>query len=253
MKIIESTLEWKAYCRALRAKGPLGFVPTMGNLHNGHLSLVKHSQSKNTATCMSIFINPTQFNRQEDLENYPKTLDADIAALEALGVDACWLPMPHELYHDNYHYRVEEMAFSHALEGPFRPGHFTGVLTVVMKLLCATQARYAYFGEKDYQQYQLVKGMAEAFFLDTEIMACPTIREADGLPYSSRNSRLTPKQREKAGIFAKIFHQKHCACNVIKEKLEAEGIVVEYIEDYNERRFIAVLLDNIRLIDNYPT
>jgi pantoate--beta-alanine ligase len=170
--------------------------------------------------------------------------------MEQLGVDYCLCPEASAIYHDNYCYRIEETQQALILEGVKRPGHFNGVLTVVMKLLNLVKPHRSYFGEKDYQQYILIRDMARAFFLDTDVILCPTIRESSGLACSSRNSRLNPEERMLADKFAEIFHQSK-SCEAIKRELIQEGIVVDYIEDYEQRRFAAVLIGPVRLIDNY--
>ena len=154
------------------------------------------------------------------------------------------------MYADEYRYQIEENKYTQQMEGLQRPGHFTGVLTVVMKLLNLAKPHRAYFGEKDYQQLQLIRDMSTAFFMDIEIKACPTIREASGLAFSSRNGRLNSTQRQLADQFAKIFHQ-NVPCEQIIEELKHIGIAVEYIEAHEGRRFAAVNIGDIRLIDNY--
>ena len=243
--------DWTQFRATFNSNQRIGFIATMGNLHSGHAALIERSIKDNDFTVVSIFVNPTQFNRIEDLENYPRTQQQDRQLLQSLGVSACIRPSYEALYADNYHYQVQETHLSQMMEGPTRPGHFTGVLTVVLKLLMLVKASRAYFGEKDYQQYRLIAGMSKAFFLDTNIIAHPTIREADGLPFSSRNSRLNLAQRKKAGEFAAIFHQTSAPLSSIKRGLEDAGICVEYIEEHQQRRYIAVMIDDIRLIDNY--
>jgi len=179
--------------RASRPLDELGLVPTMGALHEGHRSLIQRSRRENARTLVSIFVNPTQFDDATDLAAYPRTLQQDIALLAAEGVDYVLIPRPEQLYPDGYRYRVTETQDAKMLEGVHRPQHFDGVLTVVLKLLLIARAHRAYFGEKDWQQLQLVRGMAGAFFLQTEIVPCPTVREQSGLAVSSRNARLTPE------------------------------------------------------------
>jgi pantoate--beta-alanine ligase len=153
----------------------------MGALHEGHLSLIRRSRADNALTLASIFVNPTQFDDPADLAQYPRTMENDLATLEAAGTDYVLLPRAADLYADGYQYRVTESKLSTMLEGAHRPAHFDGVLTVVLKLLHIAAAERAYFGEKDWQQLTLIRGMAEAFFLQTCVVACPTLREADGL------------------------------------------------------------------------
>lgn len=250
MQVFHDIDEWLTFRRSLPANLSIGFIPTMGNLHAGHLSLFNASKQENSYTIASIFINPTQFNRPDDFTHYPRTLDADLQLLSSAGVDFCLLPTEQAMYADNYRYQIHETALCQCMEGKHRPGHFTGVLTVVMKLLNLAKPHRAYFGEKDYQQFLLIRDMVAAFFMDMEIKACPTIREASGLAYSSRNNRLNPTQRLQAEKFAHIFHQAK-PCNLLTEELRQNDITVEYLEDYQGRRFAAVLIDDIRLIDNY--
>ncbi|KTC94394.1 pantoate--beta-alanine ligase [Legionella erythra] len=250
MQIFHHLDEWIHFRRSLPDHASLGFVPTMGNLHAGHASLYAVSQQQNHYTAASIFINPTQFNRADDFTHYPRTLEADLHLLEESGVDFCLLPTEQDIYPDGYHYQVHENHLSLCMEGIHRPGHFTGVLTVVLKLLNLVRPQKAYFGEKDYQQYLLIRGMADAFFLPIDIIACPTIREPSGLAYSSRNNRLNQAQRLQAETFARLFHQNKPA-DELQNDLQTAGITVEYINEQGGRRFAAVLIDDIRLIDNY--
>lgn len=252
MQCIHELKDWHKYRNACPNHQSIGFVPTMGALHQGHLSLIETSQRENDLTVVSIFVNPTQFNQADDFTHYPRTLEADLNLLQQAGVQACLMPEPQTVYNDNYRFQINENAFSQQMEGQHRPGHFTGVLTVVMKLLQLVRPNRAYFGEKDYQQYQLIHDMAAAFFMNVEIKACPTIREASQLPFSSRNQRLSVEQRALADDFARIFHQP-IAIDMIHSQLQAKGITVDYIEEFNNRRFIAVRIGPIRLLDNYFT
>jgi len=251
MDIFENSLaDWRAIRRALPQNTSLGLVPTMGNLHAGHLSLVAQSQQDNHKTAVTLFVNPTQFNNPDDFTHYPRTLDADLAQLEHAGVDYCLIPNQKLMYADNYRYQLEETELSLTMEGKHRPGHFTGVLTVVMKLFNLVRPARAYFGEKDYQQLSLIRGMAKAFLLDIEIKSCPIVREPSGLAYSSRNTRLSPEGRKQAEAFAGIFHQAS-SCDDAINALKKININIDYIEEHDGRRFAAVLVENIRLIDNY--
>ncbi len=250
MQIIHEIKEWHAFRNTCPAHQSIGFVPTMGALHQGHISLIEASQRENDRTVVSIFVNPTQFNQTDDFTHYPRTLDADLNLLKQAGVQACLVPEPEAIYNDNYQFQITENAFSQLMEGGHRPGHFTGVLTVVMKLLQLVRPNLAYFGEKDYQQFQLIHDMAAAFFMNVDIKACPTIREPSRLPFSSRNQRLTPEQRNLADEFARIFHQP-ISIDIICSQLQAMGITVDYIEEHENRRFIAVQIGAIRLLDNY--
>jgi len=185
--------------RRLRPRhGTLGFVPTMGALHAGHLSLVRRALDENDACVVSIFVNPTQFDDPGDLAAYPKTFDDDCAMLAELGTPLVLAPTADVLYADGYNVRVSEHADAAELEGRHRPGHFDGMLTVVLKLLNIAGAHRAYFGEKDFQQLRLVRTMVEALFHPTRIVGCPTVREHDGLAMSSRNRYLSPDERRAA-------------------------------------------------------
>ncbi len=251
MDIFEHSLTpWHAIREALPQGTSLGFVATMGNLHAGHLSLIAQSQQDNHKTAVTLFVNPTQFNHPDDFTHYPRTLEADLALLKHAGVDYCLIPNQTHMYADDYCYQLEEKTLSRAMEGKHRPGHFTGVLTVVMKLFNLVRPTRAYFGEKDYQQLMLIQGMVKAFLFNIEIKACPIIREPSGLAYSSRNTRLSPEGRQQAEAFARIFY--HAAsCDDAIAALQAIGVHIDYIEEKYGRRFAAVIIDNIRLLDNY--
>jgi pantoate--beta-alanine ligase len=229
----------------------LGFVPTMGALHEGHLSLIEQSRRENDRTLVSVFINPTQFDDARDLEAYPRTHARDLALLDDAGVDYVLLPRVEEMYADGFRYRVSETELSTAMEGAHRPGHFAGVLTVVLKLLNIAAAERAYFGEKDWQQLRLVRGMADAFFLSTTIVACPTVREATGLALSSRNGRLLGRDREQAAQLHRILTTAATPHDAI-DRLAGEGFTVDYVEERDGRRLAAVKLGGVRLIDNVP-
>ncbi|HAU1281318.1 TPA: pantoate--beta-alanine ligase [Legionella pneumophila] len=250
MQIFHNLNEWIRFRNTLSPDLSLGFAPTMGNLHAGHASLFLASSKENHYTVSSLFVNPTQFNNPDDYKHYPRTVDADLELMTQNGVDFCILPNENEIYTDGYAYQVQENRLGQLMEGKHRPGHFNGVLTIVMKLFNLVKPTRAYFGEKDYQQLLLIQGMAKALFMDIEIKSCPTVREKSGLACSSRNNRLTPSQREIADEFAKIFHQNKSSAMISKE-LEALGITVEYIEEFQGRRFAAVKIGDIRLIDNY--
>ena len=248
--VIRSIEDWKSYRSNVVKNRSLGFVPTMGVLHEGHCSLAQRSLAENDFTAVSIFLNRTQFNKAVDYESYPADFAQDVAELEALSVDAVFAPDYDSMYPDSYNYRVSEHVDSLPREGAHRPGHFDGVLTVVMKLLNISGARRAYFGEKDYQQLELVKGMVDAFFLPIEIVACETVRAFDGLALSSRNRRLSDGARRQAAIFPQILETAQSSKEAIS-LLEEAGLEVEYVEDEDGRRFGAVVLEGVRLIDNW--
>ena len=248
--VFETLPAWRVERLAQTRNGlSLGFVPTMGALHEGHLSLVRRSRAENDRTLVCIFVNPTQFDDPGDLGAYPRTTQDDLEMLRAEGTDGVLLPREVELYPDGYRYRVTETERARVLEGASRPTHFDGVLTVVMKLLQIASADRAYFGEKDWQQLMLVRGMVEAFFLPTAIVGCPTVREADGLALSSRNRRLPASDREKAPEFYRTLLSAPTAAAAGRD-LRAAGFAVDYVEDRAGRRFGAVRLGDVRLIDN---
>jgi len=255
VKILETVTDFINWRRGVPAGATIGFVPTMGALHAGHGSLLERARSENELVVLSIFVNPTQFNQASDLAKYPRTVEADLDIARQAGVSAVFIPRDaSELYPEGYRYRLTETDFSKVLCGEHRPGHFDGVLTIVLKLFGLVRANRAYFGEKDYQQLTLIEGMARAFFLETEVVACPTVREEDGLAMSSRNTRLTEAER-------KIAPRLHAAMVSISDiaqarrELETQGFRVDYLEDRTVptgeiRRFAAAFLDEVRLIDN---
>jgi len=250
MKTFASLDGWREFRDSLTA-APLGFVPTMGALHAGHLSLVEASLRDNACTVVSIFVNPKQFDEAGDFAAYPTDTEADLRQLEAVGVDAVLLPDAVQIYPDDYRFRVVEDDFSHRLCGAHRPGHFDGVLTVVMRLLNLVRPDNAYFGEKDYQQLLLVRDMAAAFFLPVSIKACPTVREADGLAMSSRNRRLDAAQRALAPALHRALQNSETA-DEARRVLSGKGFDVDYVEDIPGRRLAAARLGETRLIDNVP-
>jgi len=248
MKVFRSIDQWLTFRKALQAR-PLGFVPTMGALHQGHLSLVETSLKLNDFTIVSIFINPQQFDDADDFDAYPADYQHDLDRLEAAGVDAVLLPDSGQIYADHYRFRVSEDEFSRQLCGAHRPGHFDGVLTVVMRLLNLVRPDNAYFGEKDYQQLQLIRDMTSAFFMPVNIVSCATVREVDGLAMSSRNQRLDKQQREKAAILYATLNQSRSA-EQARDVLTRQGFEVDYVEDIADRRLAAARLGDTRLIDN---
>ena len=219
----------------------------MGNLHAGHLSLIKHCTQENDITVVSIFINPTQFNNTDDFENYPQTLEEDIKL--AHHADYILAPIYKEIYPDDFTFKVTESLISQKLEGKHRPEHFDGMLTIVLKLFCLIQPQRAYFGEKDYQQLLLVQKLTEAFFLNIEIVPCKTVRSETGLALSSRNNRLSPEEKLLAEKFPELLRSNH-SLEEIKKNLKNLGFLVDYIEEMFGRRLGAVQLGNVRLIDN---
>lgn len=250
-RVFKRLEDWRVCRSALQ--GSVGFVPTMGALHAGHGSLIERSVAENDYTVLSIYLNPTQFNNPRDLDCYPKTLARDLEMARALGVDFVITPSYEQMYADGFRFQVDETEFSGELCGEHRPGHFTGVLTVVMKLLNLTRADRAYFGEKDYQQYLLIRDMCEAFFLPVDIVPCATVREADGLAMSSRNENLDAAGRVKAALLNNLIRSTLTDAEVIRGLTEA-GFDVDYIVSRDGRRFAAASLQCgdrvVRLIDN---
>jgi len=248
MKIIKTKEAWDQECGTLTGRS-IGMVPTMGALHAGHLSLIQRCRSENDITVASIYVNPTQFNNKKDLETYPRTLAEDCRLLEQDQTDYLFLPDYFQMYPDGYRYHVYETELSEILCGAKRPGHFEGVLTVVLKLLAIIGPQRAYFGEKDYQQYLLIQGMAKAFFLRTSIVPCPIVREESGLALSSRNRLLSAEGRLKASDFHRILSLGE-SVEVMERELKAQGFIVDYVEEHFNRVFGAVFLEEVRLIDN---
>ena len=249
MRVHHTLKDWRAVRDGTDYAGrTVGFVPTMGALHAGHRALLARARAGNERVVLSIFVNPTQFNDPSDLAKYPRTLEADLALAAGL-VDDVIVPPVAELYPDDFTYRVTEEKVSRELEGAHRPGHFDGVLTVVLKLLNTVQATRAYFGEKDWQQLRLVEGMVRALLLPVEIVPCATEREADGLAMSSRNRRLSHPARVRAAQFPLILRSARSPDAAI-EALRQAGFGVDYVEERAGVRLGAVRLENVRLIDN---
>lgn len=205
MEVFDSPNAARTFVSALRSQGrTVGFVPTMGALHEGHLSLVKSALSCDAAVA-SIFVNPTQFGPTEDLDKYPRTLTVDLEKLKAAGVSAVFVPTKEQMYPDGFSTSVEPPRVSETLEGTCRPGHFRGVVTVVLKLLNALPVSHAYFGKKDYQQWRVIEAMARDLDVGTEIIGCETVREADGLAMSSRNRYLSDEERARALLLSETL------------------------------------------------
>ncbi|MCX6037440.1 MAG: pantoate--beta-alanine ligase [Chloroflexi bacterium] len=198
MKIVTTLPELRSARRILPE--PVGFVPTMGTLHAGHISLVQAARAECASVAASIFVNPTQFGPTEDLARYPRDLPRDLALLEAAGVDLVWTPTPEVMYPSDFQTWVEVEGLTRPLEGELRPGHFRGVTTVVAKLFNAVGPDKAYFGQKDAQQAAVIRRMTKDLDFPIEIVVCPTLREADGLAMSSRNTYLNPDERQAATV-----------------------------------------------------
>ncbi|MCE5312498.1 MAG: pantoate--beta-alanine ligase [Nitrospiraceae bacterium] len=206
----------------------IGFVPTMGALHEGHISLIKRSKSENDITVVSIFVNPTQFGLNEDFDKYPKETDSDIQKLEEAGVDTLFMPDASNMYPDGFSSSITVGGLDSKLCGEFRPGHFSGVATVVCKLLNITRPARAYFGQKDFQQSVIIKRMAADLNIDCQIVVCPTIREGDGLAKSSRNSYLSAEQRAAALV---IYRALNTGAEMIRAGEKDAGAVKKQMND----------------------
>jgi len=251
MNLINDPKTMQAELRKLRSTHTIGFVPTMGALHQGHFSLIKKAQIENDFCVVSLFVNPTQFNDKKDFDTYPSTIEEDLIALKNMSVDYIFNPTFENIYPDEYKYEVIEKDFSKALCGKDRPGHFSGVLTVVLKLLQIISPQKAYFGEKDYQQLKLIDGMVKAFFIPTEIIACPIIRDSKGLALSSRNRKLSEFGLSRARKFAHALSSLKEHKTALNE-IQKLGLDIDYLKDIGGRRFAAVKLEDVRLIDNVP-
>ncbi|MCX7913530.1 MAG: pantoate--beta-alanine ligase [Thermodesulfovibrionales bacterium] len=207
--------------RYIQQRKSIGFVPTMGALHKGHLSLFRRARDENDIVVASIFVNPIQFGPNEDYDRYPRDIEGDIAKLERESVDVLFLPDVKSIYPATFKTFVYVTDLSDKLCGAFRPNHFRGVTTVVNKLFNVVKPHKAYFGQKDYQQYLIIKRMVEDLNIDIEIILCPTIREEDGLAMSSRNSYLSSEERIAAKIIYKTLLE---ATNLIRSNLQPSDI-----------------------------
>ncbi|RYD78129.1 MAG: pantoate--beta-alanine ligase [Sphingobacteriales bacterium] len=280
MKIFTKTADLQEVIRKEKALGKsVGFVPTMGALHAGHLSLTGNSLKQNDITVCSIFVNPTQFNDKADYNLYPRHKEADEKMLQAAGCDYLFLPTEAEIYPDESYKKIDFDAGNVALqlEGAHRPGHFAGVAAVVKRLFEIVNPDKAYFGQKDYQQYLIIDKLAKHFFPNLYLEVCPTLREPNGLAMSSRNERLSAEDREKAAIIYKTLHQskekilaKNLSFSDIEENAKTEieknrNFQVDYFDicsaidltkvsdnSQNQKLIIctAVKVGNVRLIDN---
>jgi pantoate--beta-alanine ligase len=241
MRVITALDEMHAARRSLDGQGSVGFVPTMGYLHEGHLSLVRRARAENDFVIVSIFVNPTQFGPNEDLDAYPRDLARDLRLLEAEGVDIAFTPQAEALYPPGFQTWVELEELPKRLEGAHRPGHFRGVTTIVTKLFNLTRPHRAYFGQKDAQQAIIIRRMVQDLNFDLDVVVCPTVREPHGLAMSSRNAYLTPEERQRAGVLYRALSRARAAYEagerdaealrqIMRETLAQEPIVrVEYV------------------------
>lgn len=272
--IVRKLDDLRAMTQGWRRNGEtIGVVPTMGALHEGHLSLVRAAKAACDRVIVTLFVNPRQFNNAEDFAKYPRTEDSDAALLQPFAVDALFVPDAAEVYPEGHATTISVSGVSEPLEGAHRPGHFDGVATVVTLLFNMTQADRAFFGEKDWQQMQVVKRLVEDLKLPIEIVPCPIIRAEDGLALSSRNQRLSPEARAKADVLPQALLAAAAAIEggaliesaliEARAKLQAAGFgEVEYLELRDSaslaapvpgqpcRLLAAVWLDGVRLIDN---
>ena len=236
----EQAIAWR------HAGEDIGFVPTMGALHAGHDSLVARARRENQRVIVSIFVNPAQFGPDEDFERYPRPFEQDSARLEALGVDAIFHPPVDQVYPPAFRTRVDPGPLAELLEGLSRPGHFAGVLTVVLKLFNLTQPKRAYFGQKDFQQVVLVRQLVRDLSLPVRIVAVPTVREGDGLAMSSRNAYLKPAQRAAAPSLSRALEAGANAFDAgVRQPAELESIARSILEGVPELsiEYVAVVED----------
>lgn len=247
-QVLHTPQEFQQWRQTLVDKS-VGFVPTMGALHAGHEVLLQKARRENNVLVLSVFVNPTQFNDVKDFEKYPVTWDEDLQLAQKNSVDVIFAPTKDLMYPDHYRFKVIENEFSKILCGQDRPGHFDGVLSIVMKLFNLVRPQKAYFGEKDFQQLRLIQDMVEAFFMNVKVVPVPTVRESSGLALSSRNQRLSFQEKEKAPLIYKRITEKASAAEV-RTQLEKDGFQVDYVTDVSGRRFVAARLGEVRLIDN---
>jgi len=252
MRLIDKISDMKAIIRSNKSMGKtIGFVPTMGYLHEGHLSLAKRSVQENDFTVMSIFVNPTQFGPNEDFDKYPRDLERDLTLAEAAGVDVIFAPAVGEMYPDGYKTYVNVEDITEVLCGRSRPGHFRGVTTVVNKLFNIVEPNKAYFGQKDAQQVIVIKKMVRDLNMNLEVITCPIVREPDGLAMSSRNVYLNAEERKAAVILSKSLFE---AEELIKKGEKSRKRIVEYIESAIKTEKLAVI-DYVEVVsaDNLET
>jgi pantoate--beta-alanine ligase len=223
MKVFDKIDEFKEYRCRIDCKKTVGFVPTMGDIHQGHLSLIRRSKEENDMTIVSIFVNPEQFDRKKDYKQYYRNLPVDLEKLEIENIDAVFVPTSFEMYPEKFQTRVNVENLSKPLCGAFRPGHFRGVATVVLKLLNLVQPARLYLGMKDYQQWKVVEQMVKDLNVPVEVVPCPLVRECDNLAMSSRNRRLNPKQRARA---PRIFYALLAVADFIKEKRKVSKLQI---------------------------
>jgi len=238
MEVIKSISEMKKKARAFKAEGKIiGFVPTMGYLHEGHLSLVRLARKKGDVVVVSIFVNPLQFGPKEDYHIYPRDLERDLKLLERERVDVVFVPNEEEMYPPRFQTYVEVEKLTKGLCGAFRPGHFRGVCTVVLKLFNIVQPDFAVFGEKDYQQLKVIERMVKDLNLDVEIIPHPTVRESDGLAMSSRNTYLNEEERRSAvSLYQSLKMAERLIFDGERDPERLKSLIKEYIEKFPHTR-----------------
>jgi pantoate--beta-alanine ligase len=278
MEIINRKQRMSSLARKLRRENKtIGFVPTMGALHEGHLSLVKEARQMCDVVIVSIYVNPTQFNDKKDLDKYPRDLTSDAAMLAEFEVDYVFAPESTEIYGENFSTYVYVEGLTETLEGASRPGHFRGVATVVTILFNTIRPDFAFFGQKDAQQVAVIKRLTKDLGFDTEIIVAPTVREENGLAMSSRNARLSVEERQKASIIFQALREAKIAfrggernaanlSEIVRQKVESEPLAMldyvavvdnetlETLEKLDDREVliaVAVRFGNVRLIDNF--
>jgi len=277
--VLRTVAETAAWADSLRRSGRrLALVPTMGYLHEGHVSLMREGRQRADVVAASIFVNPTQFGPKEDLSRYPRDMEGDLARCASAGVEAVFAPVPEEVYPPGYQTYVDVEQVSQGLCGARRPGHFRGVATVVTKLLCLFKPQLALFGEKDYQQLQVIRALERDLNLGVEIIGLPTVREPDGLAMSSRNAYLSPEDRQRALALSRGLAAAQALCRsgtrdtsalvgAVRRELEAAGLREDYVElvdatsltplpavtpGQTARLLVAAFVGSTRLIDNQP-
>lgn len=240
---LEALRQWRA-----SLTGTVALVPTMGFLHAGHEALLEAAKNHADHVVMSIFVNPKQFNEATDYNLYPRDDGRDLSIAKKYELDAVWQPSNQLMYARGDHWTVMHDDFELMGEGRYRPGHFQGVATVVMKLIQQTGPNYLFLGEKDFQQYQWIKSMVLDFFIPTEVIQIATVRVPSGLALSSRNARLSESDRVKAAMLYQVLSSSICL-KTGRSQLEEAGFEVEYLEEVDGRRFVAAWLGGVRLID----
>jgi pantoate--beta-alanine ligase len=279
VRVLRTVAEARAFSKAARQGGrTLALVPTMGYLHEGHLSLMREARRRANTACATLFVNPTQFGPTEDLSRYPRDFEGDLRRCESVGLDALFAPEAEELYPAGHQTHVEVTKVSQGLDGQSRPGHFRGVATVVAKLFALFEPDLAFFGEKDFQQLQVIRALARDLCFGVQVVGMPTVREADGLAMSSRNSYLSPAARGQAlalsrGLFAAQAlarggeRRGEALVAAVRGQLAGAGIREDYValvdaqtlapiarldDGVSARLLVAGFLGDVRLIDNVP-